>query len=141
MFGIMLVNSAVLVAWRMPQAWRFLNRYFLSVPGYPYALSVVGNVFSHQQPLHLATNMFVLWLMGTRCTSWQTVAVTHADLRTVHEDVGRGNFLAIYTASGVLASFFSLTSFVLRRNFVTSSLGASGAVAGVIAAYCCYNRE
>ena len=54
----------------------------------------------------------------------------------MHDDVGRANFLAIYMSSGAIASLVSLTSFVLRKNLITSSLGASGAVAGVIAAYC-----
>jgi rhomboid-like protein len=59
----------------------------------------------------------------------------------VHDDIGRGNFLALYFSSGVIASFTSLSSYVFRNFLVTSSLGASGAVAGVIAAYCWYNTE
>ena len=47
-------------------AWRFLNRYFLSVPGYPFSMSVVGNMFSHQQVSHFAANMAVLWIIGTK---------------------------------------------------------------------------
>jgi rhomboid-like protein len=66
--GIIIANSIVLVAWRIPMAWGFLNRYFLSVPGYPFALSMIGNIFSHQQPSHLAMNMAVLWIVGTKCT-------------------------------------------------------------------------
>ncbi|KAI9871949.1 MAG: hypothetical protein M1830_002230, partial [Pleopsidium flavum] len=38
------VNFAVLLLWKFPPAWRALNTYFLSVPGYPSALSVLGNV-------------------------------------------------------------------------------------------------
>ncbi|KZF22251.1 rhomboid-domain-containing protein [Xylona heveae TC161] len=124
-FGIILANTTIFALWRVPPAWRFLNRYFLSVPGWPVAASTLGNVFSHQQLNHLLTNMVVLWFIGTR----------------LHDDVGRGNFLAIYLSSGVLASFFSLSSFVLRNRFVTSSLGASGAIAGVLAAWCAINSD
>lgn len=59
----------------------------------------------------------------------------------VHDDIGRGNFLAIYLSSGVLGSFLSLSSFVLRNQFYTSSLGASGAIAGILAAWCTINSE
>jgi rhomboid-like protein len=59
----------------------------------------------------------------------------------LHEEVGRANFLSIYLASGVLGSFTSLTSYVLRSHFTTSSLGASGALAGIIAAYLWLNKD
>ena len=55
---------------------------------------------------------------------------------SMHEEVGRGTFLGIYFAAGVIGSWVSLANFAVRKIFVTSSLGASGAVAGVIAAYC-----
>ncbi|KAI9764011.1 MAG: hypothetical protein M1840_008959 [Geoglossum simile] len=111
-------NTLIFLLWRIPPAWPFLNRYFISVPGYPYAFSVLGNMFSHQQFRHLALNMTVLWIMGSR----------------VHEELGRGAFLGIYFSSGAIASFLSLSAHVLRGNLATSSLGASGAIAGVLAA-------
>lgn len=67
-FGIMGVNVAIYLLWKAPPAWRLLNRYFISVPLYPYAMSVVGSIFSHQQLRHLATNTLILWLIGTRRT-------------------------------------------------------------------------
>ena len=54
----------------------------------------------------------------------------------VHQDIGRGDFLAIYVSSGVFGAFSSLTYTALRNNLVHSSLGASGAVAGILAAWC-----
>lgn len=59
----------------------------------------------------------------------------------MHDDIGRANLLAVYLSSGVLGSFVSLTSYVFRNVFITSSLGASGAVAGVMAAWCAINFE
>jgi rhomboid-like protein len=64
--GIMGTNVAIYVLWKVPPAWRMLNRYFISVPLYPYAGSVVGSIFSHQQLTHLATNTLILWLIGLR---------------------------------------------------------------------------
>ncbi|KAI9839863.1 MAG: hypothetical protein M1819_000055 [Sarea resinae] len=123
--GLILANTFIFVLWRVPPAWHFLNKYFMSVPGWPVALSNIGNVFSHQQIGHLAMNMAMLWYIGTK----------------LHDDTNRATFLSIYLSSGVLASLFSLSSHVLRNNFVTSSLGASGAIAGIVAAWCLLNSE
>lgn len=53
----------------------------------------------------------------------------------VHDDIGRGNFLAIYMASGVFSSFTSLTAHVLAGKLRYTSLGASGAVCGLVATW------
>lgn len=69
--------------------------------------------------------MLLLWMIG----------------RSLHEQIGRGDFLAIYLASGVVGSVASLTNMVLRNMLHTSSLGASGAVTGILAAFCTINPE
>ncbi|KAM3074151.1 hypothetical protein ACMFMF_006173 [Clarireedia jacksonii] len=118
--SLVLLNFAVFALWHHPPAFRFLNKYFLVVPGYPRALSMIGSVFSHQQFLtHLVPNMFFLSFIGIR----------------LHDEIGRANFLATYFGAGVFSSFVSLTSWVVRGTFVTSTLGASGALYGIIAAY------
>lgn len=124
-FGLMLANSVVFLLWRFPPAFRMLNKYFITVPGYPRALSLVGNIFSHQTRSHFLINMLLLYFMGIR----------------LHDEVGRANFLAIYFATGIFGSFTSLTYHVLRSNFVTSSLGASGAISGMIGTYLWLNRN
>lgn len=123
--SIILLNTIVLGAWRFPPAFRMLNKYFITTPGYPRALSLLGNVFSHQTISHFAMNMLVVWFVGVR----------------LHEEVGRGNFLAIYLSCGVFGSFISLSSWVLRHNFVSSSLGASGAICGIVATYLLLNSS
>ncbi|KAF8858098.1 rhomboid-domain-containing protein [Acephala macrosclerotiorum] len=123
--GIILANTIILGAWRVPPLFRVLNKYFITVPGYPFPMSLIGNVFSHQTLSHFAINMVVLWFVGTR----------------LHEEVGRGNFLAIYLGCGALGSFASLTSWVLKNNFASSSLGASGALCGILAAYLLLNSS
>lgn len=121
--GIILLNAAVFAAWRIPPLFRFLNMHFIMVPGYPFASSVLGNVFSHQAVSHLAMNMGILWFVGSR----------------LHDEIGRSNFIAVYLASGAISSFVSLASFVVRGSFVSSSLGASGALCGIIACYLSIN--
>ena len=54
----------------------------------------------------------------------------------VHDEIGRGDFLALYTATGVIASLTSLSMHVLTNNLAITSLGASGAIAGIMAAWC-----
>ncbi|CZS90756.1 related to mitochondrial rhomboid protease [Rhynchosporium graminicola] len=118
--SLILVNAIVFGAWHVPPAFRILNKYFISLPGYPRAASMLGNVISHQSLHHFGVNMFFLWFVGVR----------------LHEEVGRGNFLAIYFSGGVFASFLSLSSWVLRNSFIASSNGASGAIAAIIATLC-----
>jgi len=125
MVSLIAINTAIFVTWRVPPLWRYLNTYFLQVPAYPYAFSLLGSIFSHQSLRHLTMNMFVLFMIGTR----------------LHEEVGRGNFLAIYLGSGAIGSMASLTFRVMTNSFITSSLGASGAIAGVIGCYLLLHGE
>ncbi|KLJ08535.1 hypothetical protein EMPG_16029 [Blastomyces silverae] len=65
--GLIGANVLIFAMWRaVPPAWRMLNRYFISVPLYPYSISIVGSIFSHQQFRHLGANMLILWFIGTR---------------------------------------------------------------------------
>lgn len=60
------INIAVLVLWRLPPFWKFLNRNFLVVPAYPHSISMLTACFSHQSFPHLLSNMVSIWLIGTR---------------------------------------------------------------------------
>ena len=60
-------NILVWLAWKWPPGWRLMHKVFMLVPSYPYLSSMVGNLFSHQMLPHLATNMAVLWFVGTKC--------------------------------------------------------------------------
>ena len=118
--GIISANMFIYALWKFPPAWRILNRYFVTVPGIPVPISLLGNVFSHNSFRHLTFNMLWLLILGL----------------SLHEDIGRGNFLATYIAGGAIGSFVSASSWVLRGFLFTSHMGASGAVCAVVAAYC-----
>lgn len=142
--SLIVANSVILVLWKFPPAWRFLNQNFLSTPVYPSAFSILGNVFSHQEVKHFLANMVVLWFIGTKCTLLpfpESKSTIHADICLVHDDIGRGNFLALYISCGVLGSFTSVSYCVARSFFHVSSLGSSGANAGIVAAWCIINSE
>jgi len=123
--ALVTLNLLLYFAWHHPPLFRIMNKYFITTPGLPNPFSLLGNIFSHTTFAHLATNMLVLALMGTR----------------LHDEVGRANFLSIYIGSGTIGSLVSLSSYVLRNSFISSSLGASGAVAGIIAAHLWLNKN
>ena len=120
----MAVITAILatcfVASRMPWLWRFSNKFFLICPGFPYAASMIGATFRHDNLAHLASNLGLLWLVGL----------------VLHEDVGRGNFLAVFLSAATAGAFTSLAHSVLRKNWHTYTCGASGAALGILAATC-----
>lgn len=123
--GITVLNFLVFCLWRFPPALRLLNQYFIAVPAYPYVLSMLGNTFSHFRLQHITTNMISLFIFGL----------------SLHEDIGRGNFIAIYLAAGLLGSFASMSSFVLRGIWYTSTQGASGCVWGITSAYLWLHKD
>ncbi|KAL2269984.1 hypothetical protein VTJ83DRAFT_2168 [Remersonia thermophila] len=122
--SLIIANLVFWALWKVPPMWAMLNRYFLIVPATPRPLSMLSAVFSHQSFAHLLQNMAVLWFLGVR----------------LHDDVGRGTFLATYFSSGALASLGTLTWAVLGSRFDITSLGASGAIYGVGAAYLWLHR-
>lgn len=122
--ALILANVVGFGLWKIPRLWRLLNQHFIIVAATPRAATMLTGVFSHQAFMHLVPNMVVLWLLGVR----------------LHDEVGRGTFLATYFASGALAGLGTLSIAVLRNNLVLASLGASGAVYGVGAAYLWLHR-
>ena len=124
-FTLIAMNVTIFLLWRIPPAWRFFNRHFVITPAYPYSSSIVANLFSHQTFSHLAMNMAVLWFVGTR----------------LHNDIGRGNFLGVFFMCGAVSSYVSLSTHVFRNIFYTSSLGASGAICGLVATWLLLNAD
>ncbi|KAK4909656.1 hypothetical protein LTR28_000149, partial [Elasticomyces elasticus] len=116
-------NVLVYFLWRFPPLYRTMNKYFLQVPAYPYALGSLGHMFSHQQFWHLAASMLTLWFFGLK----------------LHEDVGRGNFLAVYFGTGAIVSSLSLVAGVLGKRWGVYSFGASACTSGMVAASCLIN--
>ncbi|KAI0429404.1 hypothetical protein F5Y09DRAFT_310446 [Xylaria sp. FL1042] len=113
------VNLAVWALWKFPPAWPVLNKYMLLVAATPRPLQLVGAMFSHQSLGHLLANMTFLWFFGTR----------------IHDEIGRGNFLALYMSSGAVGFALSLAHLVLWRGLECTTLGASGAIYGLITAF------
>ena len=82
----------------------------------PEWVTLITSQFLHGGLLHLAGNMLFLWIFGNN----------------VEEKLGHIKYLFFYLTCGVLAS---LTQWYFSQNSSIPSLGASGAIAGVLGAY------
>ena len=88
-------------------------------PGSVY-LTLLVSMFMHGSLMHLLGNMLFLWIFGDN----------------VEDDLGPGRYSAFYLATGVLASVAHVVStFTFGDNPFIPSLGASGAISGVMGGY------
>lgn len=87
--------------------------------GHPTPFSMLGSIFSHQYAKHIFSNGLILFLAGP----------------TVCEEIGRGNFIALFIVAGIGGNVLSLWYNVLVKNYLMASLGMSGATYGIVAAY------
>lgn len=84
---------------------------------------IITSTFLHAGILHLASNMWFLWLYGDN----------------IEDRFGRAPFLGLYLASGVAGNVAQALFTGLQS--IVPVIGASGAVAGVMGAYLiCYPR-
>jgi membrane associated rhomboid family serine protease len=83
-------------------------------------LPLLTSLFLHAGWMHLLGNMWFLWVFGDN----------------VEDRLGRLRFLIFYIACGVFASLIhSVVSVVFAGGSVIPTIGASGAVSGVLGAY------
>jgi membrane associated rhomboid family serine protease len=88
-------------------------------PGSVY-LTLLVSMFMHGSLMHLLGNMLFLWIFGDN----------------VEDDLSHGTYIGFYLATGLLASLAHVTStFVFGDNPFIPSLGASGAISGVMGGY------
>jgi membrane associated rhomboid family serine protease len=88
-------------------------------PGSVY-LTLLVSMFMHGSLMHLLGNMLFLWIFGDN----------------IEDDLGHGRYTVFYLTTGVLASIAHVVStFVFGENPFIPSLGASGAISGVMGAY------
>jgi membrane associated rhomboid family serine protease len=82
----------------------------------PVYFTLLTAVFMHGGIAHLLGNMWFLWIFGDN----------------VEDDLGHGRYVAFYLLCGLLAS---LAHVLLNFSSTIPSLGASGAISGVMGAY------
>ncbi|HWY69403.1 MAG TPA: rhomboid family intramembrane serine protease [Terriglobales bacterium] len=82
----------------------------------PSALPLFTSMFLHASWLHLIGNMWVLWIFGDN----------------IEDYLGHFGYIVFYLVSGLAASLLHI---FLNADSTVPSVGASGAIAGVMGAY------
>ena len=82
----------------------------------PIWLTLLTSIFMHGGWLHLAGNMLFLWIYGDN----------------VEHRIGHGLFVVFYLAAGIVAS---VAQIMTDTGSFIPTLGASGAISGVLGAY------
>lgn len=85
-------------------------------PGGIVYLTLITSMFLHGGLLHIGSNMLYLWIFGDN----------------VEDRFGHLRYLGFYFLCGIFAS---VTHIAVNVNSTVPSIGASGAIAGVLAAY------
>ncbi|MFT3705414.1 MAG: rhomboid family intramembrane serine protease [Agriterribacter sp.] len=86
----------------------------------PVYFTLLTSMFMHGGWLHLAGNMLYLWIFGDN----------------IENRIGHTRYFIFYIICGVIASLSHVFSTVLlNQNSLVPSLGASGAISGVLGAY------
>lgn len=93
----------------------FIRVYGL-VPDHWSVATIFTSMFLHGGFLHILGNMWFLWVFG----------------RGVEDVLGHGKYLLFYLVCGVAAA---MTQVALNANSTVPTIGASGAIAGVMGAY------
>ena len=104
-------RSAVACAWKQ----RPLARPHVPCP-IPIRWTLLTSMFLHGSWMHLIGNMLYLWIVGDN----------------VEEVLGSFRYLIVYLACGLVGS---LAQIAVDPDSVTPTLGASGAIAGIMGAY------
>jgi len=94
---------------------RFIETYGI-VPDRLHASSIITSMFIHGGWFHILGNMWFLWIFG----------------RGVEDVLGHAKYLFFYFACGIAAG---LVHIVVNANSPIPTVGASGAIAGVMGAY------
>jgi membrane associated rhomboid family serine protease len=96
----------------------------VTVPGLkptpvPVWLTLLTAIFMHGSIMHLAGNMWFLWIFGDN----------------IEDDMGHLKYLLFYIATGVIASLAFVALNSTGEAALTPCLGASGAISGILGAY------
>jgi membrane associated rhomboid family serine protease len=85
----------------------------------PPPFTILTSMFLHGGWLHLGFNMLTLWIFGNN----------------VEDALGRLRYLAFYVVAGIVAALAQTLASAAMGDVLVPMVGASGAIAGVLAAY------
>lgn len=95
--------------------WAFIPSRYSANPGGEF-ITIFSSMFLHGGWMHLLSNMLYLWIFGDN----------------VEDRFGHVKFILFYFLSGAAAAF---TQYLFNTGSEIPLVGASGAIAGVLAAY------
>jgi membrane associated rhomboid family serine protease len=117
---ILIIVANVLVFLYMlsldPYSQNHFIRQYAVVPARLHLSALITSMFLHGGWMHLIGNMWFLWIYGDN----------------VEDVLGHGKYLLFYLLCGVIAS---LAQYAISPDSRVPTLGASGAIAGVMGAY------
>jgi membrane associated rhomboid family serine protease len=85
----------------------------------PVWFTLLTAIFMHGSIMHLAGNMWFLWIFGDN----------------IEDDMGHAKYLIFYLATGIIASLAFVALNSTGEAALTPCLGASGAISGILGAY------
>ncbi len=92
----------------------------LGITGIPVWLTLITSMFMHGGIAHLGGNMLYLWIFGDN----------------LEDKLGHIRYLFFYLLCGIIASLTHVfTDFLFGQNHLIPSLGASGAISGILGGY------
>src|SRR5438067_1802945 len=119
LFELSQANGALqsfIQAWGVvPHEYRVARDLAPTIP-LPFWTTLITSMFIHGGWLHLGGNMLYLWIFGDN----------------IEDRLGHGRYLIFYLACGTVATFAHA---VMNSGSRVPSIGASGAIAGVLGAY------
>lgn len=131
-YGFVLVNVAVFLLWQLPTG---IPQTVLRGGAIPFEIltfrdigprdivpppfTIITSMFLHGGFLHIASNMLFLWIFGNN----------------VEDALGRLRYVGFYLSCGIVAALTQIIAQATAGDVETPMVGASGAIAGVLAAY------
>lgn len=85
----------------------------------PVYLTLITSMFMHGSIMHILGNMWFLWIFGDN----------------IEHDMGKPRYIVFYLLTGIVASLAHVFSNMSGPSSLIPSLGASGAISGVMGAY------
>ena len=110
------MDRALSVLGFTPNAFTHSDSAQSASPIIPVWATILTSMFLHAGYLHIAGNMLYLWIFGNN----------------IEDAMGHGKFTLFYLACGVAAAMAML---LIDPASTTPTIGASGAISGVLAAY------
>ncbi|NIO06196.1 MAG: rhomboid family intramembrane serine protease [Proteobacteria bacterium] len=130
--SLIMVNWLIFIffRWDYHKTYFWVRQYLFSVPGEQYPWQLVTSMFLHGGFLHILGNTYFLWVFGI----------------FVEDKIGWKAYLFLYFLTGIAANLVHgmMVGIFMRDSLFIPTLGASGAVSGVMGVYlyrCYYSKE